>query len=64
MTNTNRTVVHLVSGEREEVEGTPAEVADRLVAGNDLVPFGEVYVNPTHVTHLTVAPSKGVGFVN
>jgi hypothetical protein len=56
---TNRTVVHLVSGEREEVDGTPAEVADQLVAGNDLVRFGEIFVNPTHVTHLTASPSKG-----
>jgi hypothetical protein len=64
MTSTNRTVVHLVSGEREEVEGTPAAVAEQLVAGNDLVQFGELFVNPTHVTHLTVAPSTGVGTVN
>jgi hypothetical protein len=61
MTTTNKTVVHLVSGEREEIEGTPAEVADHLVAGNDLVRFGDVFVNPRHVTHLTVADSDGSG---
>ena len=59
MTNTSKTMVHLVSGEREEVVGTPAEVAEQLVAGNDLVQFGELFVNPTHVTHLSVAPSTG-----
>jgi hypothetical protein len=64
MTNTNKTVVHLVSGEREEVVGTPAEVAEHLVAGNDLVQFGEIFVNPTHVTHLTVGPSTGADFVD
>ncbi|HWH11467.1 MAG TPA: hypothetical protein VG165_10100 [Solirubrobacteraceae bacterium] len=61
MTTTNRTVVHLVSGEREEVDGTPAEVADHLVAGNDLVRFGDTFVNPAHVTHLTVAVSRDTG---
>jgi hypothetical protein len=58
----DKTVVHLVSGEREEVEGTPADVADQLVAGNDLVQLGDIFVNPAHVTHLTVAASGGAGF--
>lgn len=62
MTTTNRTVVHLVSGEREEIDGTPTEVADHLVAGNDLVRFGEIFLNPAHVTHLTVAPAKDPSF--
>lgn len=62
MTTTNKTVVHLVSGEREEVGGTPTEVADHLVAGNDLVKLGEIFVNPAHVTHLTASPSKSTGF--
>lgn len=64
MATEDKTVVHLVSGEREEVVGTPAEVAEHLVAGNDLVQFGELFVNPTHVTHLTVAASTGMDFVN
>jgi hypothetical protein len=62
MTATNKTVVHLVSGEREEVDGTPAEIADQLVAGNDLVQLGEIFVNPAHVTHLTTAPANATGF--
>jgi hypothetical protein len=59
MATEDKTVVHLVSGEREEVQGTPADVADQLVAGNDLVQLGDIFVNPAHVTHLTGAPSRG-----
>ena len=60
---TDKTVVHLVSGEIEEVDGSPADIADQLVAGNDLVQLGEIFVNPTHVTHLTRATPRGTGFV-
>jgi hypothetical protein len=57
-----KTEVHLVSGKHEEVDGMPEAVAAALASGTGLVRFGEIYVNPAHVTHLTAAAGTGAGF--